>query len=221
MISKLQKYNLFLNDNDFLFYEYNCMVAKCCFFEITESFACGERGREEIPPPPVGGGGMVRRIRDEKGNKGGGECLPLPEVVRCRPCFPSCATCKPPFRSERRNLHRSTVNWSTAMQMHFAPQKRTLIYSALRFQHLKITPKTAIFQRIFDVISTILFAVFRKTHAFSGKACDEGQSCCHLCVWEKKGDRPAGQPPCLFNLYASSAYSLSRTQRTDLPSSAK
>ncbi len=39
----------------------------------------------------------------------------MPEVVRCRPCFPSCATCKPPFRSERserRNLHRSTVNFN-------------------------------------------------------------------------------------------------------------
>ena len=63
MISRLQKYNLFLNDNDFLFYEYNCMVAKCCFFEITESFACGERGGEEIPPPPIVGGGMVRTER--------------------------------------------------------------------------------------------------------------------------------------------------------------
>jgi hypothetical protein len=57
------------------------------------------------------------------------------------------------------------------MQMHFAPQKRTLIYSALRFQHLKKTPKTAIFQGIFLVILTIFVVVF-------GKVCDEQQSCC-------------------------------------------
>ena len=53
--------------------------------------------------------------RVKRGNKGGGECLPLPEIVRCRPCFPSYATCKPPFRSERserRSLHRSTVNFN-------------------------------------------------------------------------------------------------------------
>lgn len=86
MISRLQKYNLFLNDNDFLFYEYNCMVAKCCFFEITESFACGERGREEIPPPPIVGGGMVRHAEGEKGKQGrrgvsavAGDC-PMPPL---------------------------------------------------------------------------------------------------------------------------------------------
>ena len=101
MISRLQKYNLFLNDNDFLFYEYNCMVAKCCFFEITESFACGERGGKEIPPPPIVGGGIVRRIRNKKGNKGGEECLPLSETVRCRPCFP--------FLSQGAN-HHSAAN---------------------------------------------------------------------------------------------------------------
>ena len=100
MISRLQKYNLFLNNNDFLFYEYNCMVAKCCFFEITESFACGERGREEIPPPPVGGGGMVRRIRDEKGNKGGGS------VCRCRR-LSDAALVSPPVR---RANHHSAAN---------------------------------------------------------------------------------------------------------------
>jgi hypothetical protein len=55
--------------------------------------------------------------------------------------------------------------------MHFSPQKHTLIHSALRFQHLKITPKTAIFQGILVVVSTILFAVLGKTYAFSGKAC--------------------------------------------------
>ena len=30
MISRLQKYNLFLNDNDFLFYEYICKNLICC-----------------------------------------------------------------------------------------------------------------------------------------------------------------------------------------------
>jgi hypothetical protein len=43
----------------------------------------------EIPPAPDVACGMVRRARGEKGNKGGGECLPLPETVRCRPCFSS------------------------------------------------------------------------------------------------------------------------------------
>jgi len=44
----------------------------------------------EIPPAPVVACGMVRRARGvKKGNKGGGERLPLTETVLCRPCFHS------------------------------------------------------------------------------------------------------------------------------------
>ena len=50
---------------------------------------------EEVPPPPVVGGGMVRAFGVKKGNKGGGECLPSPETVRCRPCFPFCRDGRP------------------------------------------------------------------------------------------------------------------------------
>jgi len=50
----------------------------------------GDPEKMEIPPAPDVACGMVRRARGEKGNKGGGERLPLPDAVRCRPCFHSC-----------------------------------------------------------------------------------------------------------------------------------
>ena len=127
------------------------------------------------------------------------------------PLFPlPIARGKPPFRSERserRNPHRSTVNGQFQMQMNFLPLKHALIYSALRFQHLKITPKTAIFHGILVVILTIMFAVFRKTYAFFGKACDERQPRCCLRVWGKKG-RSTSPRPLFIIQHSALPYSL-------------
>lgn len=140
MISRLQKYNLFLNDNDFLFYEYNCMVAKCCFFEITEYFACGEKKSHRLHRFWVG-----RRFRH----------LLSSAAEWCE-------------RSERRNLHRSMVNFN--VNAFFA----TEAYADL--QRVTIStpennPKNSDFSRDFLVILSIFVVVF-------GKVCDEQQSCC-------------------------------------------
>ena len=54
-----------------------------------------EMAKEEVPPPPIVGGGMVHAFGVKKGNKGGGEWLPLPETVRRRPCFPFCRDGRP------------------------------------------------------------------------------------------------------------------------------
>jgi len=61
----------------------------------------------EIPPAPDVACGMVRRARGEKGNKGGGECLPLPRLSDAALVSPPIVTDELPFRSERserRNL---------------------------------------------------------------------------------------------------------------------
>ena len=76
--------------------------------EVTATFCPCEA---EIPPAPDVACGMVRRARGEKGNKGSGECLPLPDAVRCRPCFPSCRNKRAtiPQRTER-TTESPTVN---------------------------------------------------------------------------------------------------------------